>query len=71
MKTLTFDYPQLGFNLICFDRYMYLGDLDGNLPIEKIDMPFGQHLFRAGISRVIQIGDEKGYSLFRMLKIFE
>lgn len=66
-----FDYPQLGFDLLCLESYMYVGDRDGNLPIQKRDMPFGKHLFEAGKSKVVQIGDERGSAVWEMLKLIE
>ncbi len=71
IKTLRFDYPHLGFNLICFDGYMYLGDLCGHLPIEPRDVPFGKYLFEARKSKVIQIGDERGSALWEMLRMID
>ena len=70
-SALTFEYPTQGYNLICFDGYMYLGDLSGSLPLNKENIRFGEHLLEAGHSRIVQIGDERGSAVWLMLRMAE
>ena len=67
VKTLTFDYRREGFDIICFEGYMYLGDLVGNLPIRAEEKRFGTHLFIPDKTNVVQIGDERGSALWECL----
>lgn len=69
-KHLTFEHPTRGYNLICFRRYQFIGDLCGNLKIEPESFKFGAHTFTPGESNVVQIGDEiNRHALFTMLRL--
>lgn len=70
VKPLTFEYPALGYDLICFSCYQYIGDLDGKLKIEPVPVKFGEHTFVPNQTNVVQIGDERDtHALWTMLRL--
>jgi len=50
---------------------MYLGDRTGNLPIKPENVKIGNHELIAGVSKVVQFGDETGAAYRTMFKLYE
>lgn len=65
---MRYDFEERGFSLVCFDFFMYLG-VTGEIELKPVDRPFGEHLFVAGKSEVVQIGDERGSAVWQMIKM--
>ena len=68
-KVLIFDFPQLGYDLICSEGYMWAGETSRALEIRMERRPFGEHTFIAGETRVKQIGDERGSAVWECLQM--
>lgn len=70
-KILIFDFPHLGYDLVCSDRWMWAGETSPALEIRMQNRPFGEHTFIAGKTRVTQIGDERGSAVWECLQLCE
>lgn len=67
---LTYEYPDQGFNLLCFDNFMYAAPLnDEFLPVEKRKVKIGNYILKPEKSRVVQIGDSTGSAMWTSIEM--